>query len=139
MLIIIEFFVIINEVDRGKTVKDLNQEIKEKQQAKAKREQEKIDAFNASPVGMLLDENNVDDIVLFDSDNNPIKFQQVALIPYDKTGKLYAILIPLTPMVGVNPGEGVLFEIDEENSSDKRGMFQLFSNLIRNRMMKKSI
>ena len=96
-------------------MKDLNQEIKQKQQAKAKKEQEKIDAFNASPVGMLLDENNVDDIVLFDSDNNPIKFQQVALIPYDKTGKLYAILIPLTPMVGVNPGEGVLFEIDEEN------------------------
>ena len=32
-----------------------------------------------------------------------------------------------------------LLEIDEENSSDKRGMFQLFSNLIRNRMMKKSI
>ena len=96
-------------------MKDLNQEIKEKQQARAKKEQEKIDAFNASPVGMLLDENNVDDIVLFDSDNNPIKFQQVALIPYEKTGKLYAILIPLTPMVGVNPGEGVLFEIDEEN------------------------
>ena len=96
-------------------MKDLNQEMKEKQQAKAKKEQEKIDAFNASPVGMLLDENNVDDIVLFDSDNNPIRFQQVALIPYDKTGKLYAILIPLTPMVGVNPGEGVLFEIDEEN------------------------
>ena len=96
-------------------MKDLNQEIKQKQQAKVKKEQEKIDAFNASPVGMLLDENNVDDIVLFDSDNNPIKFQQVALIPYDKTGKLYAILIPLTPMVGVNPGEGVLFEIDEEN------------------------
>lgn len=95
-------------------MKDLNQEIKQKQQAKAKKEQEKIDAFNASPVGMLLDENNVNDIVLFDSDNNPIKFQQVALIPYDKTGKLYAILIPLTPMVGVNPGEGVLFEIDEE-------------------------
>ena len=96
-------------------MKDLNQEIKQKQQARAKKEQEKIDAFNASPVGMLLDENNVDDIVLFDSDNNPIRFQQVALIPYDKTGKLYAILIPLTPMVGVNPGEGVLFEIDEEN------------------------
>ena len=95
-------------------MKDLNKEIKAKQEKQAKTDKEIIEAFNASPVGMLLDENNVDDIVLFDSDNNPIKFQQVALIPYEKTNKLYAILIPLTPMVGVNPGEGVLFEIDEE-------------------------
>ena len=95
-------------------MKDLNQELKNKEQKKAKKEKEILEAFNASPVGKILDENNVDDIVLYDSDNNPIKFQQVALIPYDKTDKLYAILIPLTPMVGVNPGEGVLFEIDEE-------------------------
>ena len=95
-------------------MKDLNEEIQKKKQEKEKKDKAAIEAFNASPVGMILDENNVDDIVLYDSDNNPIKFQQVALIPYDKTGKLYAILIPLTPMVGVNPGEGVLFEIDEE-------------------------
>lgn len=95
-------------------MKDLNQELKEKQKEVIKKNKEIIEAFNASPVGKILDENNVEDIVLFDSDNNPIKFQQVALIPYEKTNKLYAILIPLTPMVGVNPGEGVLFEIDEE-------------------------
>ena len=94
--------------------KDLNDEIKEKKKNKEKKEKELLEAFNASPVGKILDENNIDDIVLYDSDNNPIKFQQVALIPYDKTDKLYAILIPLTPMVGVNPGEGVLFEIDEQ-------------------------
>ena len=80
-------------------MKDLNKEIKTKQQKQAKTDKEIIEAFNASPVGMLLDENNVDDIVLFDSDNNPIKFQQVALIPYEKTNKLYAILIPLTRLI----------------------------------------
>ncbi len=69
-----------------------------------------------NPVEQILDENNIDTIVLYDGDNNPIEFEQIAVIPLDSTDKLYAILIPLTPMQGVQEGEGVLFEIDEENS-----------------------
>ena len=91
---------------------NLNDEIEEEKLSK--KEQEILDSFNNSPLGKILDENNVEDIVLKDADNNSIRFQQVALIPYDKTDKLYAILIPLSPMVGVNPGEGVLFEINEK-------------------------
>lgn len=91
---------------------NLNDEIEEEKLSK--KEQEILDSFNNSPLGKILDENNVEDIVLKDADNNSIRFQQVAVIPYDKTDKLYAILIPLSPMVGVNPGEGVLFEINEK-------------------------
>ena len=64
-------------------------------------------------VEQILDENNTDNVILYDEDKNPIEFEQVALIPLEKTGKLYAILIPVTPMQGVNAGEGVLFELDE--------------------------
>ena len=65
-------------------------------------------------VEQILDENNTDNVTLYDEDKNPIEFEQVALIPLEKTGKLYAILIPTQPMQGVNEGEGVLFVVDEE-------------------------
>ena len=66
------------------------------------------------PISHILDENNLENIVLYDSEKKPIEFEQVAVIPLDRTNKLYAILIPVTPMQGVNEGEGVLFELDEE-------------------------
>lgn len=66
-----------------------------------------------NPIEQILDENNTDNIVLFDENQKPIEFEQVALIPLDRTNTLYAILIPVTPMQGVGEGEGVLFAIDE--------------------------
>jgi len=68
-----------------------------------------------NPVEQILDEKNNDNIILYDDQNKPIEFEQIAVIPLERTNGLYAILIPLTPMQGVNEGEGVLFEIDEEN------------------------
>lgn len=70
-----------------------------------------------NPVAQILDEKNSENVILYDDQNNPIEFEQVALIPLDSTNGLYAILIPVTPMQGVNEGEGVLFELDEENQS----------------------
>ena len=67
-----------------------------------------------NPIEQILDENNTDNVTLYDEDKNPIEFEQVALIPLEKTGKLYAILIPVQPMQGVNEGEGVLFVVDEQ-------------------------
>ena len=66
------------------------------------------------PIKQILDENNLENIILYDAENKPIEFEQVAVIPLESTGLLYAILIPVTPMQGVEEGEGVLFVIDEE-------------------------
>ncbi len=66
-----------------------------------------------NPLEQILDENNIENVILYDAENKPIEFEQVALIPLERTGKLYAIMIPVTPMQGVNEGEGVLFVIDE--------------------------
>lgn len=65
------------------------------------------------PINQILDENNVENVVMYDEDNNPIEFEQVAVIPVENDELLYAILIPVTPMQGVNEGEGVVFSIDE--------------------------
>ena len=70
-----------------------------------------------NPIEQILDENNLDNIVLYDDENKHIEFEQVAVIPLEKTGLLYAIMIPVTPMQGVGEGEGVLFVIDELKGS----------------------
>ena len=66
-----------------------------------------------NPLEQILDENNTENVILYDAENKPIEFEQVALIPLERTGKLYAIMIPVTPMQGVGEGEGVLFVVDE--------------------------
>ena len=77
-----------------------------------------MDSLKAkNPIEQILDENNMENIILFDAENKPIEFEQVAVIPLERTGKLYAILIPVTPMQGVEEGEGVLFVIDEEKGN----------------------
>ena len=66
-----------------------------------------------NPLEQILDERNTENVILYDAEGKPIEFEQVALIPLERTGKLYAIMIPVTPMQGVNEGEGVLFVVDE--------------------------
>jgi len=66
-----------------------------------------------NPLEQILDEKNTENVILYDAEGKPIEFEQVALIPLERTGKLYAIMIPVTPMQGVNEGEGVLFVVDE--------------------------
>lgn len=70
-----------------------------------------------NPIEQILDENNDENVVLYDDNGKPIEFEQVALIPLDDTDLLYAILIPVTPMQNVEDGEGVLFAIDEEKGT----------------------
>ena len=70
-----------------------------------------------NPIEQILDEKNMDNVVLYDEENKPIEFEQVAVIPLERTEKLYAIMIPVTPMQGVGEGEGVLFVIDELKGS----------------------
>ena len=60
---------------------------------------------------MLFDEENEDDITIYDEDGNPVAFEQIALIPLEE--KIYAILKPVLPMEGLGEDEGMVFEIDE--------------------------
>lgn len=53
-----------------------------------------------NPIEMLLDENCNDPITLYSENDEPMDFQQVALIPHE--GILYAILKPM--------GDGILAE-----------------------------
>jgi hypothetical protein len=64
-----------------------------------------------SPIDMLFDENNKDNIVLYDDQNNEVEFEQIALIPVDE--KIYAILRPLGGDEPLAEDEALVFAIEE--------------------------
>lgn len=64
-----------------------------------------------SPIELLLDENNSENIKLFDDKNNEVEFEQVAIVPIEE--KIYAILKPAQKMDGVGDDEALVFTIEE--------------------------
>ena len=75
-----------------------------------------MDEKEMNQIEKILDENNEDNIILYDEDNNPVEFEQVAVIPMDDS--VYVILVPVTPMEGVGEDEGVVFVIEEDEDGD---------------------
>ncbi len=69
-----------------------------------------------NPILKLLDPENDDIITLFDENEKPVDFEQIALIPYQD--KLYAILKPAKPMDGVAEDEAIVFAFDEDDEND---------------------
>ena len=64
-----------------------------------------------SPIDMLMDENNTDNIKLYNEQNEEVEFEQIALVPIDD--KTYAILKPAKSMEGIADDEALVFVIDE--------------------------
>lgn len=67
-------------------------------------------------IDQLLDPNNDENIVLYDEDNNPVEFEQIAIIPKDDS--VYVLLAPVTPMEGVGEDEAVVFVIEEDEDGE---------------------
>lgn len=63
-----------------------------------------------SVIDILLDEDNYDNIILYDENNEPNEFEQIALVPFK--GKVYAILKPVNCMKDVGSDEAVVFCIE---------------------------
>ena len=69
-----------------------------------------------SLIEILLDENNTDDIVLYNLQGKATKFAQIAIIPLRED--LYAILRPLDKIEGVEEDEAFVFKINEEDEDN---------------------
>lgn len=67
--------------------------------------------FTPSIIDILLDENNDENIVLYDEKDQENEFEQVAVIPLN--GKIYAILKPVNCLEEVGEDEAVVFCIEE--------------------------
>ena len=69
-----------------------------------------------SPIDMLLDENNTENIKLYNEENQEVEFEQIALVPIEN--KTYAILKPVLKMEGIADDEALVFVIDEIDDED---------------------
>jgi len=71
-----------------------------------------------NPIEQILDENNVENIILYNEKDEPFEFEQIAIIPLEEDGKqdLYAILLPVTPLAGISEDEAVVFEVNEREN-----------------------
>lgn len=70
-----------------------------------------------SPIDMLLDENNSDNIVMYNEDDEAVEFKQIALIPLDS--KKYTILKPVKQEeLGIADDEVLVFVIDKIDGED---------------------
>ena len=69
-----------------------------------------------SPIDMLLDENNTENIKLYNEENQEVEFEQIALVPIED--KTYAILKPVNVMEGIADDEALVFVIDEIDDED---------------------
>jgi hypothetical protein len=80
-----------------------------------------------SLVDILLDEEDESDVILYDNDDNAVKFEQIAIIPHviDGQTRLYAILQPVDKLDGVADDEALLFRVfTEENDGEDNVVFE---------------
>lgn len=68
-----------------------------------------------NPIEQILDENNRDNIILYNERGEPIEFMQIAVIPLDQV--LYLILKPLDGNF-VEEDEALVFFIDEHEGEE---------------------
>lgn len=69
-------------------------------------EEKEVNAIEA-----LFDENNSENIILYNEKEEPVEFEQIAVIPLEE--KIYAILKPTMEIEGVKDDEAFAFEIVE--------------------------
>lgn len=62
----------------------------------------------------LIDDDEV--ITLYDDDNKPVKFYEVACIEYQ--GEFYALMQPVEPMEGLGEDEALIFKVREEDEDN---------------------
>ena len=73
--------------------------------------------MDKSPIEMIYDENNTDNIVMYDEDGEELEFEQVALIPLKKRD--HVILKPVEQMEGVADDEAVVFAIKTDKDGEE--------------------
>ena len=72
--------------------------------------------MDLNPIDMILDENNTDPIVLYNENDDPVQFEQIALIPLEDG--TYVILKPVEDIEGIADDEALVFQITELDGED---------------------
>ncbi len=72
---------------------------------------EKVDAFTA-----ILDEENNENVILYNQKDEPVEFEQIAIVPLND--KDYVILKPVEVFDGMKEDEAIVFRFDETEDGD---------------------
>lgn len=64
-----------------------------------------------SPIDAILDENDNSTITLFNEKNQPVEFEQIAVISLEDT--IYSIMQPVVMPKGADPDEALVFVIED--------------------------
>lgn len=76
-------------------------------------EKEKVNAIDA-----IFDENNTENVVLYNADDEAVEFEQIAIIPLGDSD--YAILKPVVPLDGMTDDEAIVFELSETEDEERQ-------------------
>lgn len=72
---------------------------------------EEANGGSLSPVEAILDENNTENVFLYDDVGEKVEFEQIAVIPL--RNKIYVILRPLIKLYGMAEDEALVFFIED--------------------------
>ena len=92
-----------------------------------------------SAIDKLFDENNNDNIVLYNENGEATEFEQVAIIPH--SGKIYVLLSLASPTEDISDDEGFVFSIETSEEGKKTlslvtddgvidGVFKIYEDLL---------
>lgn len=62
-------------------------------------------------IDQILDENNYDNVILYNENGEEVEFKQVAIIPLNN--EVYVILKPVVLFEGMDEDEGLVFLIED--------------------------
>ena len=65
----------------------------------------------------LYDENNNDNVTLYNEHGEPVEFEQIAIIPIEDN--VYFILRPVTKIEGVGEDEGLVFVVEKNDDGSE--------------------
>ena len=69
-----------------------------------------------TPIEKIFSEDNNENVVLYNGNNEPVEFEQIAVVPLDD--KDYCILKPVKPLEGMSDNEALVFYLNENFDDD---------------------
>ena len=70
-----------------------------------------------SAIDKIFDENNNDNVILYNSKDEPVEFEQICIVP--RKQRFYCILKPVVKMEGVGEDEGLVFVVNTNEQGEE--------------------
>lgn len=95
--------------------KTTNKTATKKAPAKKTTTTKKAEKKPVNSIEKILTPTNSDNVILYNEKNEPMEFEQIALIPYEEN--LYCILHPVNLIDGIEQDEAIAFLINEDEDN----------------------